>query len=214
MNDVRGLESDMRVTKSMMVGAMLAFAVATPVLAQSNPSADDIIKSLKPTGAIGSGTRGIRPANSATAPASSAPTASGAARPAAPAERTAAATAHLATKAPSANLEVQFATNSADLTPAARTTLDQLGKALTSSDLAGFHFRIEGHTDTVGSADLNRTLSARRAEAVVEYLTKVYHVDRSHLEAIGMGEKDLAVPTGPQVPEPRNRRVQVVNLGA
>jgi len=29
-----------------------------------------------------------------------------------------------------------------------------------------------------------------------------------------MGEDGLLVPTPPQTPEPRNRRVQVINLGA
>ena len=196
----------MRLTKSILAVALLAWAVATPVLAQSNPSADDIIKSLKPTGMIGSGTRGIRPTTGATGPAATTP------RPAGTIEH--AAAAPVATKAPSANLEVKFATNSADLTPAARAALDQLGKALSSSDLAQYRFRIEGHTDTVGSPEINRSLSARRADAVVDYLVTTYHIDRSRLQAVGMGEDDLAVPTGQQVPEPRNRRVRVINLDA
>ena len=198
----------MRLTKSILAGVVLAWAVATPVLAQSNPSADDIIKSLKPTGMIGSGTRGIRPTTGATGPVAATP------RPSGAIEHAAAAAAPVATKAPSANLEVKFATNSADLTPAARTALDQLGKALSSSALAQYHFRIEGHTDTVGSPELNRSLSARRADAVVDYLVNTYHIDRSRLQAIGMGEDDLAVPTAQQVPEPRNRRVRVINLDA
>ncbi|HBK07788.1 MAG TPA: OmpA family protein [Acetobacteraceae bacterium] len=204
----------MRLTKSILAGAVLAWAVATPVLAQSNPSADDIIKSLKPTGVIGSGTRGIRPTSAATAPASATPRPAGATEHAGTAEHAASPAVPVVTKAPSANLEVKFATNSADLTPAARAALDQLGKALSSSDLAQYHFRIEGHTDTVGSPEVNRSLSARRADAVVDYLASVYHIDRSRLQAIGMGEDDLAVPTGQQVPEPRNRRVQVINLDA
>ncbi len=115
---------------------------------------------------------------------------------------------------PSASLEVQFATNSADLTASARSTLDQLGKALSSSDLAGYKFRIEGHTDTVGSVEQNQSLSARRADAVVAYLIATFHIDPGHLQAIGMGQDGLAVATGQQVPEQRNRRVVVVNLGA
>jgi hypothetical protein len=31
---------------------------------------------------------------------------------------------------------------------------------------------------------------------------------------VGLGENELAVPTPPQTPEARNRRVRVVNLGA
>jgi OOP family OmpA-OmpF porin len=114
---------------------------------------------------------------------------------------------------PRAALQVQFATGSADLTPEARATLNELGRALTTTDLAGYRFRIEGYTDTVGEADLNQTLSSRRAEAVADYLTQTYHVDRARLQPVGMGASHPAVPTGPGVAEPRNRRVQVVNLG-
>jgi OOP family OmpA-OmpF porin len=210
----------MRAAKSMLVSALLGCVLTLPALtqsarAQANPSADEIIKSLKPMGTIGTGTRGIRPATGATppaaAPAASAPSA-GVSQPA-PA-RTAAASQPAPAKPPSANLEVQFATNSAELNQAARSTLDQLGKALTSNDLSSYRFRIEGHTDTVGNPELNKSLSARRADAVVAYLNGVYHVDMSRLQAVGLGEAEQAVPTGPQVAEPRNRRVKVVNLGA
>jgi outer membrane protein OmpA-like peptidoglycan-associated protein len=206
----------MRLVLSLLVGATIVSASVLPAMAQSNPSAQDLINSLKPTGAIGSGTRGIRPSNggaiAAPGPAQAAPAPS-----AAPAMATAAAAqphpAAQQAKAPSANLQVQFTSNSADLTPAARATLDELGRALSSNELAGYRFRIEGHTDTVGSPDTNRSLSEHRAEAVVQYLANTYHVDRARLEPVGMGSDDLAVPTGPQVSEPRNRRVQVVNVG-
>ena len=112
------------------------------------------------------------------------------------------------------NLTVNFANGSAELTPDAIRTLDALGRALASKDLAAYRFRIEGHTDTVGSRDYNRALSERRAEAVVDYVAKKFGVDPSRLQAVGMGEDGLLVPTPPQTPEPRNRRVQVINLGA
>jgi len=116
--------------------------------------------------------------------------------------------------APSVNLGVLFRTGLADLTPAAQHTLDELGKALSTPALAPYRFRIEGHTDTVGVAAANRGLSERRAAAVVSYLDARFGVNRTRLEAAGMGEDAPLVPTGPQVPEPRNRRVQVVNVGA
>jgi outer membrane protein OmpA-like peptidoglycan-associated protein len=34
------------------------------------------------------------------------------------------------------------------------------------------------------------------------------------VQAVGMGEEGLLVSTPAQTPEPRNRRVQVINLGA
>jgi outer membrane protein OmpA-like peptidoglycan-associated protein len=92
--------------------------------------------------------------------------------------------------------------------------LDNLGRALSNQALVDYRFRIEGHTDTVGSRQYNNTLSDRRAAAVVDYLANNFHVDRSRVEAIGMGKDGLLVPTADQTAEPRNRRVQVVNLGS
>jgi OmpA-OmpF porin, OOP family len=108
----------------------------------------------------------------------------------------------------------QFANGSAQLTPQAVQILDNLGRALSNQTLVGYRFRIEGHTDTVGSREYNNALSDLRAAAVVDYLANNFGVDRNRVEAIGMGKDGLLIPTPDQTPEPRNRRVQVVNLGS
>ena len=125
-----------------------------------------------------------------------------------------AATARAEAVDPSVSLTVNFASGSADLTADAIRTLDELGRALASKDLAGYRFRIEGHTDTVGSRDYNQALSERRAAAVVDYVAQEYGVDPARLQAVGLGEDGLLVQTPADTPEPRNRRVQVINLGA
>jgi outer membrane protein OmpA-like peptidoglycan-associated protein len=180
-------------------------------VANAQQSADAIIAALKPTGNLAAGsTRGIKLGGSPTAtrPASSAqPVAAAASRPRVREEAPPDA-------GPSVNLTVNFPTGSAELTPAARGSLDALGKALASSDLATFRFRIEGHTDNVGSRDANLSLSQQRAEAIVSYLTTQYNVAPARLEAVGMGQERPLVETAPQTPEARNRRVQVINLGA
>ena len=112
-----------------------------------------------------------------------------------------------------ANLSVPFATGSAEVSPSAARVLDELGAALTRPSLASGRFRIEGHTDTVGSAEANRALSERRAAGVVAYLARRHGIDRARLDPVGMGQEGLLVPTGPGVAEPRNRRVLVVNVG-
>jgi len=216
----------MRATIASLIVAPLVAAplvlAAPPAAAQGNPSSDQIIQSLKPTGnLLGGGTRGIRVANpnapqetpQAAAPGA-APGATSSATPvtqAAGPTRTAAAGA---VSEPSVSLSVQFATGSADLTPGARQTLDQLGKAVTSADLAQYRFRIEGHTDTVGAADYNKALSQQRADAVAAYLEGKFGVSMNRLQTVGMGEDGLLVPTPPNTPNERNRRVAVVNLGA
>jgi OOP family OmpA-OmpF porin len=180
-------------------------------IAWAQQSADSIINSLKPTGNLATGaTRGIKLGGSSAAPAQAAPsTAHPVSASSGPARPKPAATE----SGPSVNLTVNFPTGSADLTPGARASLDGLGKALSSEDLKSFRFRIEGHTDNVGSAEENRVLSQKRAEAVVSYLSSQYKVDPSRLEAVGMGEDKPLVQTPPQTPEARNRRVQVINLG-
>jgi outer membrane protein OmpA-like peptidoglycan-associated protein len=186
-----------------------------PAFAQGNPSADQIINSLKPSGnLVLGGTRGIRlaaPTGDAVAtPATQQQPRVASSRPVS--VSTAPATAPAS--GPAVNLTVNFATGSTELTPDAIRTLDELGRALSSKDLAGYRFRIEGHTDTVGSHEYNRALSERRAEAVVDYVARKYGVEPSRLQAVGMGEDGLLVQTPAQTPEPRNRRVQVINLGA
>ncbi|MDA8248759.1 MAG: OmpA family protein [Rhodospirillales bacterium] len=186
----------MRCLIASLIAAPLALG-AVPVLAQNNPSADQIIQSLKPSGDLLNGnTRGIRLADP-----NAAATPQAAATPA-------------AASAPTVNLSVEFASGSAVLTPQARQTLDQLGRALASQDLAGYRFRIEGHTDTVGAPDTNKALSQRRAEAVAAYLVKNFGIRPARLQSIGMGQEGLAVPTPPQTANAQNRRVKVVNLGA
>lgn len=104
-------------------------------------------------------------------------------------------------------------TASAELTPQAISMLDRLGEALASNQLANYRFRIEGHTDTVGSKDYNLGLSDRRAQAVVVYIRDKFGIDPSRLEPMGLGSSRPMVATADQVNEPRNRRVQVTNIG-
>jgi OOP family OmpA-OmpF porin len=197
----------MRAVVASLIAAPLAFATL-PAWAQNSPSADQIIQSLKPSGNLLKGeTRGIRVVNPDAAPATPAP-AQGKATATAATPTTAPPSA-----APAVSLTVEFATGSDELTPQARATLDALGKALSSADLANYRFRIEGHTDTVGSPAYNQALSQRRAEAVARYLEKSFGVASARLEPVGMGEQGLLVQTPPQTPNAQNRRVKVVNLG-
>ena len=70
------------------------------------------------------------------------------------------------------------------------------------------HINIVGHTDTSGSADYNQKLSVRRANVVVEALVDL-GARRAAITATGVGESDLAVATGDNVKEAKNRRAVV-----
>jgi outer membrane protein OmpA-like peptidoglycan-associated protein len=214
---MRGVRPIVTVLAATLATAPLAVPSAW---AQSNPSADQIINQLKPKGSSLLGaTRGIRPVPGAATDTPTPPsrTTSYAAVPskAHQARMTASAAPEATTnEAPSVSMTVEFASGSAELTPAAMTTLDELGKALSSDALSAYRFRIEGHTDTVGTPDHNKALSEQRADAVASYIGRKFGVAADRLTAVGLGSSHLAVPTGDQVPEARNRRVQVINLGA
>jgi OmpA-OmpF porin, OOP family len=192
----------MSVAPRFLQFALLAAAVSIRPAA-ADPTADQIINALKPgSTSLAGPTRGIR----AVAPASHGQ----AARP--QDERSAGGGAESA--APSIDLTVEFRSGSADLSPSAVNVLNHLGRALASPELSADRFRIEGHTDTVGSPELNKPLSQRRAETVASYLETKFGIAPSRLDPQGLGEDGLKVPTPDQTAEPRNRRVHIVNLGA
>jgi OmpA-OmpF porin, OOP family len=49
---------------------------------------------------------------------------------------------------------------------------------------------------------------------VRSYLATNFKIDPARLDAVGMGEEGLIVPTPDQTAEPLNRRVAVINLGS
>lgn len=67
---------------------------------------------------------------------------------------------------------------------------------------------VVGHTDTSGSAAYNQSLSVHRANVVVEALVDM-GARRAAIEASGVGENDLAVQTGDDVKEAKNRRAVI-----
>ena len=66
-----------------------------------------------------------------------------------------------------------------------------------------------GHTDTVGSADYNLALGLRRANRVRDALI-AGGIPADRITVASKGMTDLKVPTGPDVPEIRNRRVEMI----
>jgi outer membrane protein OmpA-like peptidoglycan-associated protein len=71
----------------------------------------------------------------------------------------------------------------------------------------GEMFLIEGHTDAVGDADDNLSLSDRRAEAVLQVLTSHYELAMENFVTQGYGEQHLKVAA--QGSERINRRVTI-----
>ena len=67
---------------------------------------------------------------------------------------------------------------------------------------------VSGHTDTTGSPDFNLQLSQQRAAAVQAELQRD-GVPGPAIAALGYGEQDLPVKTAQDVPEQRNRSVDI-----
>lgn len=67
---------------------------------------------------------------------------------------------------------------------------------------------IIGHTDRMGATDYNDQLSLARASAVRDQLTGL-HFEPKQMRVEGRGERELAVYTADETPEPRNRRAEI-----
>lgn len=94
-------------------------------------------------------------------------------------------------KLPSADVEVYFEYDKADITPAARQVLDGLGQALIDPKLRHSRFVLVGHTDAKGSDGYNQVLSERRAAAVREHLLRTFGIGPERLVSYGRGKSSL-----------------------
>jgi OOP family OmpA-OmpF porin len=69
---------------------------------------------------------------------------------------------------------------------------------------------IEGHTDDVGSAEYNMTLSQKRAESVVNYLVEKFGIDRTRLSARGFGKTRPITDNTSDAGRQKNRRIEAI----
>ncbi|MCP4978806.1 MAG: OmpA family protein, partial [Maribacter sp.] len=69
-------------------------------------------------------------------------------------------------------------------------------------------FTVEGHTDSVGSAKLNQTLSESRANSVRDFLIDK-GIGSSRLSAIGYGEDKPIATNNTRSGRKQNRRVEI-----
>lgn len=69
---------------------------------------------------------------------------------------------------------------------------------------------VSGHTDSVGSTNINLNLSQRRAETVASFLEKIGGFDKTHLTAIGYGESRPVASNETAAGRASNRRIEVL----
>jgi peptidoglycan-associated lipoprotein len=107
---------------------------------------------------------------------------------------------------------VFFETDSTDLTPQARSTLDKQAQWL--SQYNRYTFTIEGHADERGTREYNIALGARRAQTVREYLTS-RGIDANRMRTISYGkERPVAVCNDISCWSQNRRAVTVLNASS
>lgn len=103
--------------------------------------------------------------------------------------------------------DLLFATGKSNLTGGAGPNLDKLAAFL--GEYPDRTVLIEGHTDSVGSAESNYLLSQRRADSVRSYLVS-RGVQANRLTTAGLGQGSPVASNDTATGRQQNRRVEVI----
>lgn len=105
---------------------------------------------------------------------------------------------------------IYFDTDKSNIKAESAQTLELLATLLKKSP--ELNIEIQGHTDNVGSADYNLTLSEQRAHSVRQYLIERNNIDQARLSAKGYGETAPKASNESVAGRAQNRRVDIVKL--
>ena len=105
---------------------------------------------------------------------------------------------------------IYFDTGSDRVRPESSPTLKEIATMLKEHE--DLRLTIEGHTDDVGAAAANQTLSEKRAAAVKAALVASYGVDAARLESKGLGATKPAAKNDTAEGRQTNRRVELVKM--
>jgi outer membrane protein OmpA-like peptidoglycan-associated protein len=101
-----------------------------------------------------------------------------------------------------------FKTGSSDLMPSAKSQLDEVAQALNVQPQAN-NVKVQGYTDSTGSAAINDPLSEKRAQAVADYLESK-GVSKDRITTEGFGKQDPVSTANTTEGHALNRRVDIV----
>lgn len=93
------------------------------------------------------------------------------------------------------------------LTTSSQKQLTGIAQAIV--DRAPCEVNIIGHADSTGSKEYNINLSLKRARQIRRWL-HTQELDILNIYVESYGEEDPLIPTADGVPEPRNRRVEIL----
>jgi NitT/TauT family transport system substrate-binding protein len=124
--------------------------------------------------------------------------------------------AKLAPKAPTTQdraiinkeIQIHFTPGSDEIMAGSYFVLDSLGDTMTS--FGGTYLRVEGNTDSTGSATGNLTLSERRALAIKNYVVKNFpNIQPSRFQTIGRGSANPIAANTTEAGRQLNRRTDI-----
>ena len=104
-------------------------------------------------------------------------------------------------------LYINFDTGKSTIKPESGPIINQIVEMMKANP--GLKVRVEGHTDNVGNAKSNKTLSDERAKAVVAALV-AQGVDAKRLSAAGHGQDKPIADNKTEEGRAKNRRVELV----
>jgi NitT/TauT family transport system substrate-binding protein len=119
-------------------------------------------------------------------------------------------------KAPSAKdvpilhqqIQIQFTPGSDQIMPGSYIVLDKLGETMTS--FGNTVLRIEGNTDSTGSASGNVTLSEKRAQSVKSYIVQNFpNIPPTRFQTIGRGASNPIAENTTEAGRQQNRRTDI-----
>jgi OOP family OmpA-OmpF porin len=104
---------------------------------------------------------------------------------------------------------INFDTGKATIQPSSESVLNEIVKLL--QDDPSLKLRVEGHTDNVGAAAANQSLSEKRAQAVVAWLTG-HGIAADRLTAKGFGASKPVAENTTDEGRAKNRRVELAKM--
>jgi OOP family OmpA-OmpF porin len=104
-------------------------------------------------------------------------------------------------------LYINFDTNKATIKPESANIIDQIVALMKSQ--ADLKLSIEGHTDSQGTPENNKTLSLNRAKAVIKAVSEG-GISASRMSAVGWGQEKPVADNRTEEGRAKNRRVEIV----
>ena len=105
------------------------------------------------------------------------------------------------------SLYINFDTNKATIKPESTGIIDQIVALMKSQP--DLKLSIEGHTDSQGTPESNKTLSLNRAKAVIKAVSEG-GISASRMSAVGWGQEKPVADNRTEEGRAKNRRVEIV----